>query len=409
MKRILLGLLLAVLTLTLFVSCGKRDNPLRSRYLFRAPWTMSAVEFEALEGSVVSDPYIRNIVAYLPSNYDLILHQPQLINEGFSVLYMLHDFGVDQSSFISVYKTVQIADRLIAEGEIQPMIIIFPDASSIFSGGSFYTNSALLGDYEDYIAQELMAIVDANLHTYGVKPQEEWIPDPRYRAISGLGMGGYGALKIAMEYDSLFASVSAMSPYTSFESFLTKENIEKVFEENGVAEGDISLASYQTLNPWPDDLHPDKTYSQIVFAMATAFTPHMPTDPITDTYIQLATIGGQPHGVDLPFDSTRTIPAGSPVWNRWFLHDLKTMLATDPDALGDLKTYLDCGDQDDFELYDGVRAFSQLLSLYGKEHSYVEYSGYPGYPAGHDSFIHDRLVEILKFHSRHFPPPAYRE
>ena len=111
MKRILLGLLLAFLVLALFVSCGKRDNPLRSRYLFRDPWMMSAVEFPALEGSIVSDPYIRNVYAYLPPNYDLVLHQPQLINEGFSVLYLLHDFGVDAESFVNVYKVLQIADH----------------------------------------------------------------------------------------------------------------------------------------------------------------------------------------------------------------------------------------------------------------------------------------------------------
>jgi S-formylglutathione hydrolase FrmB len=222
-------------------------------------------------------------------------------------------------------------------------------------------------------------------------------------------MGGYGALKIAMDYDSLFAAVSAMSPYASFGSFLTQETIEKVFEENGIAAGDISLASYKTLNPWTDEQHPDKTYSQLIFAMAAAFTPRMPTDPVTDTYIQLATIGGQPHGVYLPFDSTRTVPPGSPVWSKWFLHDLATKLTNDPGTFGDLEIYLDCGDQDDLELYHGVRAFSQLLSLYGKDHSYTEYSGYPSYPAGHDSFIYDRLVEILKFHSDHFPPPAYRE
>ena len=409
MKRILLGLLLAFLVLALFVSCGKRDNPLRSRYLFRDPWMMSAVEFPALEGSIVSDPYIRNVYAYLPPNYDLVLHQPQLINEGFSVLYLLHDFGVDAESFVNVYKVLQIADQLIAEEKIQPMIIVMPDASSIFSGGSFYTNSRLLGDYEDYVAREVTAKTDSNLHTYGVKPQELWIPDPRYRAISGLGMGGYGALKIAMDYDSLFASVSAMSPYTSFGSFLNEETIERVFEENGIAPGDISLASYKTLNPWTDEQHPDKTYSQLIFAMAAAFTPRMPTDPVTDTYIQLATIGGQPHGVYLPFDSTRAVPPGSPVWSKWFLHDLATKLTNDPGTFGDLEMYLDCGDQDELELYHGVRAFSQLLSLYGKDHTYIEYSGYPSYPAGHDSFIYDRLVEILKFHSDHFPPPAYRE
>ncbi len=409
MKRIFFVLPLCLLIMTLFVGCGKRENPLRSSYQYRDPWTIPGMTFESLRGSIVDDPYVRNVVAYLPPIYNLELHQPGLINEGFSVLYMLHDYGADQSSFIDVYKVVQVADQLIADGEIQPMIIVFPDASSIFSGGSFYTNSYLLGNYEDYIVDELMTVVDTSFHTYGTKPTEEWIPDPRYRAISGLGMGGYGALKIAMDHADQFAAVSAMSPYTSFESFLTRETIDKMYEEHGFDAGDLSYASYKSLNPWADTLHPIKTYSYIVFAMADAFSPHVLGDPDTANFILLATLGGQPYGVDLPFDSTRTIQPGSPVWNKWFLHDLKTRLANDPQAFGDLDMYMDCGDRDDFKLYQGARAFSQLLSLFGKDHSYVEYGGYPGYPAGHDSFIHDRLVEILKFHSRTFPPPAYRQ
>jgi S-formylglutathione hydrolase FrmB len=409
MKKTMVGLLLGLMILTFFVGCGKRENPVRASYPYHDPWTLSNLEFESLMGSIVQDPYTRSILAYLPSMYDLELHQPGLINEGFSVLYILHDFGEDHTSFPNVYKIVQIADQLIEEGQIEPFIIVFPDASSLFSVGSFYTNSYLLGDYEDYIVEELMGVIDNSLHTYGTKPLDVWIADPNYRAISGLGMGGYGALKIAMDYDDLFCSVSAMSPYASLESFLSRETIDKMYEEHGFSAGDISYASYKSLNPWTDEQHPDKTYSQIIFAMATAFSPHVLGDPDTTNFIYLITQEGQRYGVDLPFDSTRTISLGSAVWNKWLQHDLKTIFANDAGTFGDLDIYLDCGDQDEFQLYEGVSAFSQLLSLYGKDHSYVQYSGYPGYPAKHNNFVYDRLVEILKFHSQHFPPPAYRE
>jgi esterase/lipase superfamily enzyme len=409
MKRIMIGLLLALMILTLIVGCGKRDNPVRTRYLYRAPWTIGPRDFESLSGSIVQDPISRSILAYLPPMYDIQKHQPGLINEGFSVLYMLHDYGVDNYSFPEVYKIVQVADQLIEEEKIQPMIIVFPDAYSLFSGGSFYINSYLLGTYENYIVGELMAVIDSNLHTFGVKPDEDWLPDSRYRAISGLGMGGYGALRLAMEHGSLFTAVSAMSPYTSFESFLSREIIDKVYEENGIAAGDISYASFKSLNPWTDENHPDKTFSQIVFAMAITFSPHLLSDPDTTNYIFLTYMGTQPYGVDLPFDSTRNIPPGSAIWNRWLEYDLKTQLINDPGVFGDLDIYLDCGNQDEFKLYEGARAFSQLLSLYGKTHSYIEYNGYPDFPAGHDSFIYDRLVEVLKFHSENFPPSAHRE
>ena len=416
MKRMLIGLFLTCLILSLFVSCGKRNNPVRTLYPFHEIW-QSNWRFPALEGNIVGDLAKREVYVYLPPMYDPINHQAGLMSEGFSVLYLLHDFGADYSTFEGVYKIGQTADQLIAEGQIQPMIIVMPDASSIFlasdrlkkkKGGTFYVNSALLGRYEDYIVPELMAVVDTTFHTFGNKIEEKWVADPRYKAISGLGMGGYGALGIAMDYDTLFQSVSAMSPFASFESFLTKEIIDTVFKENGILPDDSSYSSYKSLNPWEDSEHPNKTYSQLIFAMAAAFSPHDLADPDTPNFFTLIEKAGEKYGVDLPFDSTRTIPHGSSVWNRWLLHDLKTRLTNDPTAFGDLSIYLDCGDQNEFGLYEGTWTFSQLLSLYGKEHTYIEYSGYPGYPAEHDNFIYDRLVEILKFHSRNFPPPAYR-
>jgi len=418
MKRILIGLFLASLILLLFVSCGKRDNPVRTRYLFHDVWRLERT-FTSLQGNIMRDAPLKEVYVYLPPMYDPGFHTPQLLNQGFSVLYLLHDFGADYSTFAEVYKVGQIADQLISEGEIQPMIIVMPDASSIAlatdplktrKAGTFYTNSALLGGYENYIVHELMAVVDSNFHTYMNKPGEEFVPDPRYRAIGGLGMGGYGALRIAMDYDTLFQTVSAMSPFTSFEIFLTRETIDKVYEENGINDpNDFSYSSYKSLSPWSDSLHPNKTHSHLIFAMAAAFSYHDPADPNATNFFGLTEISGKKYGVDLPFDSTRTIPPGSAIWYKWLLYDLKTKLTNDPDAFGNLSIYFDCGDQDQLNLTDEAMLFDQLLSLYGKEHTYVEYSGYPDYPAGHDNFTYDRLVEILKFHSRHFPPPAYRQ
>jgi S-formylglutathione hydrolase FrmB len=417
MKRVLIALFLIGLILTLFVSCGKRENPVRPNYPYIEPWILSNWDFESMHGNKLEDLFLKNLYVYLPPMYDEAEgHTPGLPNSGFSVLYLLHDFGEDYSTFVNVYKIGQLADRLIDEGQIQPMIIVMPDAYSRSLGGSFYTNSSidqltsLIGRYEDYIIDELMHIVDTTFHTYVVKPGEVILPDPDYRAISGLGMGGYGALKFAFDHDTLFTSVSAMNPYTSFESFLSQETIGKIYEENGIASGDYSLASYKSISPYPDPLHPDKTFTQLVFAMAGSFSPAVRNvgDPDTLQFFELKVTGAKRYGVALPFDSSRTIQPGSAVWNKWLLFDLKNKLANDPDGFKDLDVYLECGDQNEFGLLDGVRTFDQLLSLYGKEHDYREYSGYPGLPAGQNDFIYDRLEEILKFHSRNFPPPAYR-
>jgi S-formylglutathione hydrolase FrmB len=359
-----------------------------------------------LRGNILADPETRRVYVYLPPMYNDELHVPGLPNSGFSVLYLLHDFGGDYSTFMGVHKIGELADRLIAEGEIEPMIIVMPDAYSLKLGGSFYTNSALMGNYEDYIVEEMTTIIDTTFHTYVVKPGDVVLPDPDYRAISGVGMGGYGALRIALDHDTLFHSVSAMNPYTSFESFLRQENIEKIFQENGIAPDDHSLSSYKSISP-----DPGKPFTQLVFAMAGSFSPTTleAGDPDTANFFQLRSAGSKRHGVDLPFDPDRTIPPGSAIWNRWLLFDLKNKLNNDPDGFEDVNIYLECGDQNEFGLLEGTRAFDQLLSLFGKNHEYAEYSGYQGYPAGQDDFIYDRLEEILRFHSRNFPPAAYRQ
>jgi S-formylglutathione hydrolase FrmB len=414
MKKVFLGILFLALFFAVLVSCGKRENPVRTTYPFHEPWLLQppGEGYIALQGNILHSPH-KIVWIYLPPQYNRERHVP-LLGRGFPVLYLLHDFGGDNETFYNIYKVQQTADRLIAEEEIQPMIIVMPDGSNSL-GGSFYTNSDLIGRYEDYIIKEVMDIIDANFHTVAKEDPDtkEIIADRRYKAISGHGMGGYGAFKMAFDYDTtLFQSVSAMSPFLSFASFLTKEMIDSVFRENGIADDDSSLSSYKTINPWPDSLHPDKSITQLIFAMAAAFSPHdiTKTNPTEPYFFELANMGGARYGVDLPFDSARAIPWGpGTVWDRWIsYHDIYTLFRNNPNGgFGELKIYFDCGEQDQLKLYEGAGAFDQLLSLSGIEHTYVEYPGYGDYPAGHSTFIYDRLAEILKFHSRHFPSPTW--
>jgi len=409
MKRVFIGLLFLALLFSVLVGCGKRDNPIRTAYPFNEPWKLQppAGGYMSLQDNMLDDPSARLVYVYLPPQYDWKKHGPLLSGYGFPVLYLLHDFGDDYSTFVNFYKVGQIADRLIAEEEIQPMIIVMPDGWNSL-GGSFYTNSDLIGRYEDHLLDEVMAIIDTTFHTVAKKDPDtkEIIPNPRYKAISGHGMGGYGAFKMAVKYDTtLFYAVSGMSPFLLFGSLLNKEMIDLVFRENGIPDHDFSDSMYRKISPAPAA---EKPLTSLVFAMAAAFSPHdlADTDPDDPQFFELLNIGGKKYGVDLPFDSTRTILEGSEIWNRWMDHDIKTLLNPNG-GFRELKVYLDCGDHDQLKLYEGVQKFHQTLSHHGIENTYVEYPGYENYPAGHRNFIHDRLVGILKFHSQHFPPPTW--
>ena len=234
MRKAFIGFLFLVLFLSILTSCGKRENPVRIIYESREPWDFPPHEFGDLQGNILADPYVRGVRIYLPPQYDLDEHFALRSGYGFPVLYLLHGFGADYTTFTDVYKVQQIADRLIAQGEIQPMIIVMPDGFNSL-GGSFYTNSDLIGRYEDYIVNELMLMIDTTFHTVAIEDPDtkEILADARFKAISGHGMGGYGAFKMALEYDTtLFGAVSGMSPFLSFESFICKEVINDIFREN---------------------------------------------------------------------------------------------------------------------------------------------------------------------------------
>ena len=112
--------------------------------------------------------------------------------QHFPVLYLLHGLYGDYTNWDTRTHLEQYAEPL-------PLIIVMPDA-----GDSWYTNSATVpGDrFEDYIVKDLIPEIDSHYRT---------IPSRPARAIAGLSMGGYGAMKFALKYPGLFAYAGSLS------------------------------------------------------------------------------------------------------------------------------------------------------------------------------------------------------
>lgn len=115
----------------------------------------------------------------------------------YPVLYFLHGlFGNDHRWIDRGGK--DIFDRLTADGTIGPVIVVLPNG-----GETFYINSEDGKDrYEDFFIQELVPFIDRQYRTVDSKAA---------RAISGVSMGGYGALHLAMRHSDVFGSVAATS------------------------------------------------------------------------------------------------------------------------------------------------------------------------------------------------------
>ena len=136
----------------------------------------------------------RSYAVYLPPDYDSS-------DRSYPVLYLLHGLGDDQTGWIKLGDVQRIADESINSGISSPMIIVMPDAGSGIVGYINQPNRDWL--YEDFFFEELMPHVESK---FRIKKQK------KYRAISGLSMGGGGTLVYALHRPDLFSSAAPLSP-----------------------------------------------------------------------------------------------------------------------------------------------------------------------------------------------------
>jgi pimeloyl-ACP methyl ester carboxylesterase len=134
----------------------------------------------------------RAVSVYLPPNY-------QNSDQRYPVIYFLHGFMGDNKMMEMMSG---LLDYAIAANKIKPFIMVIPDEKTTYQG-SFYSNSGVFGNWEDFTAFDLVKYMDENYRT---------IPKKESRGITGHSMGGYGALKMAMHHPDMFSTVYAISP-----------------------------------------------------------------------------------------------------------------------------------------------------------------------------------------------------
>jgi enterochelin esterase-like enzyme len=138
----------------------------------------------------------RKYAIYLPPGYETS-------QRSYPVLYLLHGGGDDQTGWVQFGEVQLITDKAISEGTATPMIIVMPDANT---GKRGYSNNADGSwRYEDFFFQEFMPFIEK---TYRIKTEK------RYRAVSGLSMGGDGTFTYALHHPELFSSACPLSAGT---------------------------------------------------------------------------------------------------------------------------------------------------------------------------------------------------
>ena len=144
---------------------------------------------------------IKNVVI-VPENYSDKKHYP--------VVYLLHGYSDNYAKWV---KTVPAIKTLSTKYQF---ILVCPDGGY----SSWYMDSPIdtTFQYETYITKELLPYIDSHYST---------IPDRIERAITGLSMGGHGALYLAIRNNELFANAGSMSGGVDLRTSTKKFDISK--------------------------------------------------------------------------------------------------------------------------------------------------------------------------------------
>ncbi len=124
------------------------------------------------------------------TNMTVILPEDAASDGPYPVLYLLHGLSDDDS----IWTRRTSIERYVAG---MPLIVVMPDG-----GRGFYTDAARGYAYESHIMQDVIGLVDRFFPT--IRSREG-------RAIGGLSMGGYGAMKLALKHPDRFCSVVSHS------------------------------------------------------------------------------------------------------------------------------------------------------------------------------------------------------
>jgi enterochelin esterase-like enzyme len=149
----------------------------------------------ALEGNLEGNAVDRDALVLLPPSYgtDRARRYP--------VVYALHGYTIGAEQWSKEIHVPQTLEGAFAKGA-RELIVVLPDSKTLHLG-SMYSSSGTTGDFENYVARDVVAYMDAHYRT---------IPQRSSRGLVGHSMGGYGASRIGMKHADVFGALYIMSP-----------------------------------------------------------------------------------------------------------------------------------------------------------------------------------------------------
>lgn len=305
----------------------------------------------ALRGNLSGDDPARSVSVYLPPGYDA---QP---DKRFPVLYFLHGFTDSDAQWFGREShwihLNEILDRIYEAGGAKEMIVVMPNAYNRFRG-SMYGSSETVGDWEHFIARELVEFIDERFRT---------VANRAGRGLAGHSMGGYGAIRIGMKNPEVYAALYLLSPCCM--ELLDFEPNDPLFERLTSVESDADIAELNF-------------FEIATLASAAAWAPNPENPPLyLDLPVQDGAINPK---IAAKFAANATL-----VVVDQYIPALRQF-----EALA-----MDVGDEDS-GIALATAELSAVLNAYGIDHLYEEYQG------DHLNRIAERIRhQVLPFFTKH--------
>jgi enterochelin esterase-like enzyme len=245
------------------------------------------------------------------------------------VVYALHGFFIGAEQWSGEIHVPQTIEGAFASGT-KNLIVVLPDSKTVHNG-SMYSSSPTTGDFENFVAHDLVTAIDARYRTLARRES---------RGLVGHSMGGYGTVRIGMKHAEVFGALYVMSPCCLSAREPPSAEIMK------------ELESVKT----PADSAHLSFFARATLASASAWSPDPQKPPL---YLDLPVVNGQPQ---------------PEVLARWAAN---APLAFVDQYIASLKKYsaiaLDVGDQDGLRV--DTAKLQDALQRYGIASTFEEYKG----------------------------------
>jgi putative esterase len=306
-------------------------------------WHGLTVESEALRGNPLGDPASRPLFVWTPPGYD------DDAERRFPAIYLLHSMTSQARAWFNVSPfTPDFGEQVDALG-LEAVIVLVDGFTAV--GGAQWIDSAAIGDYGQYLCDDVLALVDTRFRT---------LPEAAHRGIAGKSSGGFGAMTWSMLRPDLFGAFATHAGDALFDVTLASE-----FAPAAQALRNLYDSSFEAF--WAD------------FRSGRPVLENR-TDPVLQNVwaVSAAFSHGADGTVELPFrvETGELVPE---VFERWLARDPVRLAAARPEALAGMRAiWIDAGQNDEYHLDLGALAFRDAVRATGLPDERLHFELFPG-------------------------------